>query len=511
MNIFLYNEFYYKKGDIIKKVVKTVALVTIFSCFERFLGFLYRIFLSRNLGSQGIGIYQITLSIVGVLVTITASGTPITVSRLMMKARAKNDKNAENDVISAGIFTSLLLSLPLTVCLYVFKNKLSFIFTDPRCYDLLLVILPSVVLTSVYACIRGVFWGNKSFLTYSLIELIEEVVMIIFGFALVSKMTSIFDGTIRAGYSIFISYVVSFAISTTIFIIQGGKFTNPFKQFLPLIESSMPITVMRTTMSLISSVVAILLPMRLVACGYSSADALSSYGELSGMTLPLLFIPSTLIGSIALVLVPDISEDYYNNNIRTLKNKISNAIKCSAVISCVIFPIFICCGKEIGLLVYSNLNSGIMLSVSSVMMLPMSITMITSSMLNSLNAEKKTLLFYLIGATFLIASIWILPAFCGVYALIWGHLISYVITSTLNLITLEKTFSGKISYKTHLAKTFLCAFLSTLMGYFASGILSNFLKSGIILLVVSVFLTAFNLVLMKIFNVFEFFKKTNAN
>lgn len=506
----MYKHFYYKlRGDTIKKVFKTVALVTVFSCFERFLGFLYRIFLSRKLGAEGIGMYQITLSVVGVLVTLTASGTPITVSRLMLKARAKNNPQTERDVISAGIFTSLLISLPITIALYVFKSKLSFIFADPRCYDLLLVILPSIVLTSVYAVIRGVFWGNKNFLTYSLIELIEEVIMIVFGFFLVSKMTSIYDGTVRAGYSIFISYVVSFVISTTVFIVQGGKLTNPVKQFLPLIESSLPITLMRTGTSLISSLVAIILPMRLIATGLTSSDALALYGELSGMTLPLLFIPSTLIGSIALVLVPDISENFYKNNIEILKNKISGAIKCSVLISCLIFPTFIACGREIGVLIYSNLNAGIMLSASAIMMLPMSITMITNSVLNSMNMEKKTLLFYLIGACFLLAFVWFLPSICGVYALIWGHIASYVITAVLNLITLEHTFYKNISYKKHLALSFLSALLSTFFGLFINGILSNFFGNLFVLIISTVAVLIFDFILMKIFSVFEFLKRVN--
>ena len=54
----------------LKKFFKTVAIVTLFSICEKFLGFIYRIFLSRSIGSEGIGIYQVALSVFALLLTV---------------------------------------------------------------------------------------------------------------------------------------------------------------------------------------------------------------------------------------------------------------------------------------------------------------------------------------------------------------------------------------------------------------------------------------------------------
>ena len=459
------------------------------------------------MGAESLGLYQITLSVVGVLVTLTASGIPITVSRLMMKAKAIKDKKAENQVISAGIFTSLILSLPLTILLYLLRSKLTFIFTDQRCYDILLVILPSIVLTSVYSVIRGSFWGNKKFFTYSLIELIEEISMLVFGVFLVSKMHSPTDGALKAGYAIFISYVISFLLSTTVFIHQGGKLANPFKQLPPLLESSIPITVTRTATSLISTLIAIILPARLIAFGATNTQALSLYGELSGMAFPLLFIPSTLIGSIALVLVPELSENFYKKQFKLLEDKISNAIKCSILIACFICPIFIICGEEIGLLIYSNSNAGKMLSLSSIIMPPMCITLITTSILNSLNQEKKTLLIYFIGAGLMLTCVWFLPKICSVNALIWGHLASYLITAFLNLVLLEKLFYKNLCYKKQVAFCLFSALISTLFGWQLKNIF-HFKIHGIwLILSITLFVLIYNFIVMKVLSVFDIFNE----
>ncbi len=438
-----------------------MSLVLLFSCFERFLGFLYRIYLSHSIGAENLGIYQITLSVVGVLVTLTASGTPITVSRLIMKYRASGEPLREKQVISSGILTAIILSLPISIILFLFRPKLSFLFADERCYDLLLVILPGVVLTSVYSVIRGVFWGNKKFFIYSLIELCEEIVMLVAGVIIISNSQKSF-GFYGAGIAILVSYIFSFFFSTIVFILQGNRLANPIKEMYPLLNSSTPITIMRTAMSLLSSIIATVLPQRLIYYGYLKNQALASFGEITGMALPLLFTPSTIIGSIALVLVPELSENYYNNNFNALNKKISKAINCSVIISALIMPVFFVFGEDLGELIYSNLNAGIMLKKSAIIMLPMSVTMITTSILNSLNKEKTTLGYYLIGSVFLMLSVYFLPKYMGVYSLIFGYAISYVLTAVLNIYTLDKIFKD-LKYKKQLIFSFLASVLTVVI------------------------------------------------
>ena len=77
--------------------------VTVFSTAERLLGFIYRIFLSRNLGSEGMGLYSVALSVVGLIMTLTSSGIPITVSRIMTKHSAENRESLSFGTVTAGI------------------------------------------------------------------------------------------------------------------------------------------------------------------------------------------------------------------------------------------------------------------------------------------------------------------------------------------------------------------------------------------------------------------------
>lgn len=478
-------------------------LVTVFSTIERLLGFIYRIFLSRNLGSEGVGIYQVALSIVGLLMTLTASGIPITVSRIMTKHSAENYYDKSYGTVAAGVLLSLLMSVPVVLALYLFPNTFNFIFADERSYTVLKIILPGIIITSVYAVIRGFFWGKRFFFSYSVIELLEESVMLVAGIILISKATTLKDGIEGAANAVLISYVFSFVSASILFFIRGGKFKNPKNEFKPLISSATPITVMRTATSLINTLIAVILPMRLVLSGLTSGEAMSQFGELSGMSIPLIYIPSTLIGSIALVLVPELSDNFYRNSLITLKNNVEKAIKCSVFISCLIIPVFLSMGKEIGVMVYGNQNAGVYVQRASIIMLPMSITMITTSMLNSLNLEKKTLLFYLIGAAFLILSIYFLPKFVGIYSLIIGLSLSYLTTAILNLILIKKTCRRPPKFLFFILISALFIVPSSIFGYLLKGVLFTFMPTNPAILISSVLVTAFIYLLFKIFNLFD--------
>lgn len=247
-----------------------MTIVTVFSCFERLLGFIYPIFLSRALGSEGVGIYQIALSVVGLLMTITASGIPVTVSRIMIKNEAELQNPHYENTVFSGIFLSATVSIPLIAVLYLFPDFFSFVFTDKRSYRALEIILPGIAITAVYAVIRGFFWGRKKFLLYSIIELSEEAVMLAAGVFLITRSDGVTSGVNRAAYAVLISYCFSFVTAVISYFIIGGKVASPMKELKPLIASSAPITLMRTATSLINTLIAIILPARLVVADFQA-------------------------------------------------------------------------------------------------------------------------------------------------------------------------------------------------------------------------------------------------
>ncbi len=507
------NKIYYHLkiwGDIIKSIAKTVIFVTAFSVIERFLGFVYRIYLSRTIGSEGLGLYQITLTVFGLLLTITSSGIPITVSRMMTRYSAENNPKAVQSTVTAGILLSLILSTAIATVFFLFNNYLSFIFSDPRCMDILLIIMPGLIITSVYAVLRGFFWGNKDFVPYSVIELLEEAVMLIAGILLINRSTSVLSDVHRAAWAVLISYVFSFTSAWIVFFIRKGKLNDPLPVLRQLTASAAPITGTRTTTSLINSLIAVILPAMLIASGLSKEAAVSSFGAAYGMAMPILFMPGTLIGSLAIVLVPELSTNFYKKQSENLKRNIERAIKFSAFVACMIIPVLFSFGKKLGIFFYDSEEAGIYLSVFAPIMLPMSLTMISTSMLNSLNRERKTLLYYLCGAIFMLASIFLLPKFIGIYALAVGMFGQFAITASLNLFELKRATGSPLNYSKYIFTAIMFFIPSYLFGIMLNNVLSSFLPNAATCIIGCIAVAAFNFTLFVVFGMIDFLKKEDS-
>lgn len=420
------------------KTVANASIVTGLSIAERSLGFLYRIVLSRLLGAEGLGLYQIALTIFGFFAVFGTGGIPLTVSRTISKCKANGDRLGERRAVAAGITACLLLSLPFCILLWVFGEKMTFLFSDSRAFGVFRILLIGLGFSCVYAVFRGHFWGNKQFLTPSVLEIAEESVMVIAGILLLKNVSSPAAGAEKAAWAVVISYLFSFSASLLCFLFKGGKCSKPYGMLKPLFSQSLPITAVRASGSLVNSAIAVLLPVMLMRAGADKGTAMQLFGIVSGMVLPLLFIPSTVIGSIALVLVPEISEDYYRGKKHRLQSNVERGLQLSFLISCFLIPFFYSLGQDVGRLAFSNATAGVMLMKSCAVLLPLSLTLISTSILNAAGFEKQTFLFYFFGAAVLLVFILLLPPICGAYAYLIGLGASYVVTACCNLFILHK-------------------------------------------------------------------------
>lgn len=460
-------------------IYKSCAQVTFFSIIEKSLSFIYRIILSRSIGAEGLGIYQICLSVFSIFLTVSATGIPVTVSRLIAKNSATGKPHAKHAVVTSGILCSLIFTVPAALFLLFGKGLYAFLFPDRDYVNIFLILLPGLVLTSIYAVVRGSFWGNKQFLPYSIIELAEEAVMVVCGCILIAFTHTAEGGAKAAVIAVLISYIFSFAVSLFWYFFTGGKLVKPKGQFKQLLSAALPVTAMRTSTSILNSCVAMFLPALLsFACGYSNTQSLAIYGAVLGMSVPVLFSPSPLIGSIAVVVAPQMSENFYSKRNDLLKRDIEKTLKSSILIATLLIPILFTQGKDIGLFLYDNALSGEVICHFSFMTLPMCLSMITTTVLNSMHYEIKTLIYYFIGAAAMLVCLFSLTHYLGIYAYMIGVTLDFTITAILNLRLLKKT-CPQINYGRY---TIQCVLISIIACAFGS-LLSNLLRDVLPLIV----------------------------
>jgi len=94
-----------------RSIFRNVAIITVFSLLTRMLGFFFRIFLSRAIGAEALGMYQVALSVFMVLLTIVSSGFTLIISRMTASYRVTADKKAIGRLVTTSMIVGLVVSL----------------------------------------------------------------------------------------------------------------------------------------------------------------------------------------------------------------------------------------------------------------------------------------------------------------------------------------------------------------------------------------------------------------
>lgn len=429
-----------------KTLFKAVALITFFSVLTRAAGFIFRIYLSRTIGAEALGVYQVSLSVFFVLLTFVASGLPLIISRNTAKYTTLKDFKSEKQMMGGSLLFATITSILLCTFVVVFKDVFSLLFTDERSFQILLFLLPAVLLTGLFTVFRGWLWGKNNYFAVCFTEFIEQISRILICVVLLAGTFTILDGASAAAISLTISCVISTVIIIVWYFASGGRVSKPKYVYKDIIKPSSPITTVRIITSLVQPLIAIIIPLRLVAAGYTNSQAMSLFGVAIGMTLPLLFIPSTIIGSLSMALIPDLSSAVTKQDNTYIHNRVKTSLIFTMFFSALFVPLFMGAGEEIGLFFYDNALSGSLLSYSAWFMIPFGITSITASILNAVGLELKSMKNYIIGAILLLICVWFLPEYIGINALVWGMGLCMITSALLNIIMLRKKIGLSLGF-----------------------------------------------------------------
>lgn len=418
---------------------KSVLIITAFAATTRMIGFVFRIFLSRLLGAEMLGIYQMALNIFMILLTVISTGLPLVISREVAKD-VQNTARTRN-LTFAGLLVGITVSLLLCALVLIGHNLFGMLFTDQRCLIILIITLPALVASSIYCVLRAIWWGEKRFVLLGLTELIEQIARVILFVPLLGVAFYFADMAQLAAWSFSGACIVSALTVVMIFWCCRRKQRTPIKpqQFIqPLIKAATPITGVRLFSSLTIPLVTILLPLRLMAAGWENNIAIAHLGIISGMTLPLLTVPSTVISSLATALVPELSNMINHQQWSAARRQIRTVLRFTVFINFCFIPIYLALGEPIGAFLYNDLNSGIYLARSAWVMLPMSLSQITNTTLNTMNRENITIRNYAIGTILLLPIIWFMPGVIGPDAVLLGMGLSMTLSTILNLIEIRR-------------------------------------------------------------------------
>lgn len=453
------------------RILSSALCILFFSALEQSGAFFYRITLSRSLGAEGLGQYQIALSFL-FLVFSCCSGIPFSVGTKVSAHLATGDQSAVGETVSSGILLtlgiSLMASLLFFACLPILRQ------TDAReTCDLLLLLLPSAFAMSLSTVFRGYLWGKQAFFTRGAIEVLDQAERIVLAAFLLRGLTP--SAACKTACIVFSAACWgTAALSFFCFLRLGGRFAKP-RRIKKILRSSMTFSVLNVATDLFRSLIAALFPALLVRYAkFTRPEAVAQYGILCGMTEPVLSLPLLISGAFGSVLIPQISAAKQTGNRDELRRCVKKALAISfwtGALGCACFLAF---GTQFGILLYDNLQAGIYLRYACWLTLPLSLGALTTDLLGTLQPDMKTLKNYLLGMLLLpVVFVIAIPHF-GPYALILASLVCVCTVTFLNYRVLICDTQPQFEALSSLGNLLLLALFSAMVGSLCSDALSHF-------------------------------------
>lgn len=426
-------------------LITGTLLMTAAGVLSRIIGFFYRIFLSRTIGAEALGIYQLIGPVFSLCFALTASSIQTSISKFVgdaiggCKDSLFGEKKARAYLI-LGLVLSCGLSILTGIFMYFNADWIAVRFLgEARCAPLLVLLTYSLLPCCIHACINGYYYGRKNAFVPSLCQLIEQI-------ARVGSVWIIFQITTEKGIPLTAFHAVcglvigecfGLLVSMSALLrekrLPRGSYTSDSicnstmtHAFLAMV---IPLTINRLSVAFSTSLENLLIPQKLQLYGYTQTDALSIYGILSGMTLSIILFPCVLTNSLSVLLLPAISEARGRSNENQIRRTTKEAIQLGLLLGFAFTILFLLTGDMIGNKLFHNALAGHFICRLAWLCPLMYITSLLNSILHGLGRPKQVLFVNLLACLIRIGMIWFLVPAYGIGAYLWGLLLSQVFAS----------------------------------------------------------------------------------
>jgi stage V sporulation protein B len=303
--------------------IKGAMILLAAGIINRLLGFVPRIALPRIIGAEGVGLYQLSFPFLTVMLTIITGGIPLAVAKWIAEADSQGDSARVKYIFRAAMGLVVTLGIVMTAAMLLFAPWITtHVLPDTRVYRTFLAMTPILLISGISAVYRGYFQGKQNMVPSAVSQITETILRIIaslafayfllpFGleWAAAGAMLGVVVGEIGGLAVIMWKYYRDKHRGKKALAVESP---DPSKKRVPvlrrLLSLSIPVTGSRMVGSLSYLLESIFTARSLAAAGIATGVATAQYGALQGMVIPLLLLPTALTYSLAVSLVPSLSE-----------------------------------------------------------------------------------------------------------------------------------------------------------------------------------------------------------
>ncbi len=325
-------------------------ILTASSIVVKIIGSLNWIILSRILGGEGIGLYQMSFPIYILALAISSAGIPVAISIVTAEKLAHNDYQAAHRAFRTSLgflfCTGLFFALSL-----VFGAEFlvrSGLLRDVRAYYSIIALAPAVFFVTFLSSFRGYLQGWQTMTPTAISEIVEQSLRVVVMILLAGMFLPYGLEYAAAGASLGATFgAIGALIVLSVFYkkmrkqiqdkISTQNSSAPLESNMVIIKRllklSLPVSMSSLMLPVVSNLDLIIVPVRLETAGFTIHNATELFGYLTGMATPLVNLATILTASLSISIVPAVANLKILNKTAQIQQSMATAFNVAALIT----------------------------------------------------------------------------------------------------------------------------------------------------------------------------------
>lgn len=429
-----------------KKFIINGLIITITTLFLRCIAMFFNSYISTRIGSEAVGLYGLVMSVYAFVVTIALSGINLAITKIVSEEQALGNSKKISKIMKTGLVFSfifggtasiLLVSSAPIICKYCLHNRISSV---P--FYIISVSLPFI---SMASCISGYFTATRNSIKPASEQILEQLLKLILitfflNYFISYKLESICISLILGNI---ISEIISFIFIYILYKFDIKKhlgYTRCQEFFEKRILSiTIPVGLTSFIRSGLSTIKQVLIPFGFEKYGNSYSQALSNYGFISGMAIPLVLFPNIIILAFSSLIIPEYSALKVKKESSKIQRLTKRILKYCLYFSVLVSVLLYLYSQDLSILFYKTTSVSRYIKLLAPLVPFMYIDSVIDAMLRGLDKHVEVLKINIIDLiTSIILILILIPKF-GITGYIIMIYYSEILNFTLSYLTLRKT------------------------------------------------------------------------
>lgn len=444
-----------KRSGRAESFLKGTLILTVAGVVVKVIGSLNWIFVSRILGGEGIGLYQMAFPIYFFALSVSTAGVPVAISIITAERVALKDILGAKRIFKISMSLMMVTGLIFTALTYFGAQWLidwHFI-RDARAYWSVVALAPAIFFVTLLASSRGYLQGWQRMTPTAVSQIVEQifrvVTMILFAslflpwgldFAAAGASLGAFAGAV-AGLLVLVYFHwrlerdIRSEYGRDIKPLPDAKPSSTWRIIKRIFALSLPVSAASIMLPVVSNLDLAIVPQRLEVAGYSVNEATELFGYLTGMAVPLVNLATILTASLAVSLVPAISKARALKDEGLVFSQTASGVRISNFVCFPAFVVVFVLATPISTLIYNAPGAGPAVLVSSFSIVLLGLHQVSTAVLQGLGHPSIPMINMIIAAGFKVALNWVLTAqpSLGIMGAAWATAADMGVAAVINM------------------------------------------------------------------------------